>query len=74
MDMIDKSTLGISVSNFGTAPNGTSVNLYTLANSRGTVVKITNFGGIITEIHVPDKNGLLSDIALGFDHIEPYHK
>jgi aldose 1-epimerase len=36
------------------------------------VVKITDFGGIITEIHVPDRDGMLADVALGFDTLAPY--
>ena len=68
------STLGITQENFGKSPNGAAVDLFTLTNTNGLMVKITNFGGIITEIHTPDKNGDFADITLGFDQIEPYHK
>jgi aldose 1-epimerase len=57
---------------FGTLPDGRQVNQYTLANGKGMVVKILDFGGIITEIHVPDRAGALADVALGFDTLEPY--
>ena len=46
--------------------------LYTLKNEMDHVVKITNYGGIITEIHTPDKNGKLGNIVLGFDNLDQY--
>ncbi|QJE03127.1 galactose mutarotase [Massilia forsythiae] len=59
---------------FGTLPDGRPVTQYTLANGRGMVVKVIDFGGIITEIHVPDRHGVGGDVALGFDTLEPYLK
>ncbi len=64
--------LSIEQEPFGTAPNGEPLSLYTLKNRSGMVVKITNYGGIITEMHVPDRHGNLADVTLGFDHPEPY--
>jgi aldose 1-epimerase len=46
--------------------------LYTLTNSHGITVKITNYGGIITSILVPDKNGKPGDIVLGYDSLSQY--
>jgi len=46
--------------------------LYTLANARGTMVKITPFGGIITSIIVPDREGRMGDVVLGFDALADY--
>jgi aldose 1-epimerase len=63
---------GITQAPFGTLPDGRAVNQYTLANRNGMVVRILDFGGIITQIHVPDRNGVFADVALGFDTIEPY--
>ncbi len=57
---------------FGKMPEGDSVMLYTLRNEKDYVVKITNFGGIITEIHTPDKSGKMGNIALGFDNLDQY--
>jgi aldose 1-epimerase len=57
---------------FGQLPDGRQASLFTLANANGMVVKITDFGGIITEIHVPDRDGVFADVALGFDTLEPY--
>jgi aldose 1-epimerase len=59
---------------FGTLPDGAPVSQFTLANSRGMVVKILDFGGIIREIHVPDRDGRFADVALGFDTLAPYLK
>lgn len=49
-----------------------SVKLYTLKNQDGMEVCITNFGGRIVSIMVPDKNGTMTDVVLGFDNIEDY--
>lgn len=62
----------VETSFFGLMPDGDSVMLYTLKNEKDIVVKITNFGGIITEIHTPDRNGKTGNIALGFDNLEQY--
>lgn len=43
---------------------------YTLKNSKGTEIYILNYGGIIRKIVVPDKNGKMDDICLGFDGME----
>ncbi|QGZ38559.1 aldose 1-epimerase [Pseudoduganella flava] len=64
--------LSIEQEPFGTTPDGEPLSLYTLRNRSGMVVKITNYGGIITEMHVPDKHGNLADVTFGFDHAEPY--
>lgn len=66
--------LSVSQASFGQSSSGSPVDLFTLTNETGLIVKITNFGGVITEIHAPDKNGVFVDINLGFDHIEPYYK
>ena len=59
---------------FGTLPDGAQVSEFTLANSRGMVVKILDFGGIIREIQAPDRDGCFADVVLGFDTIAPYLK
>jgi aldose 1-epimerase len=59
---------------FGKTQDGTAVELYTLANSAGVKVKITTYGGIVTAIVVPDKNGSLGDVVLGFDKLDEYLK
>ena len=57
---------------FGRTEKGEITGLYTLSNDSGASVKITNYGGIITDINVPDKNGTLVNVVLGFDKLEDY--
>jgi len=59
---------------FGSLPDGSTVKRYTLKNSRGITVKIMNYGAIITELWVPDKNGNLQDVVCGFDNLDQYVK
>ena len=61
----------IETSNFGTF-NGEKVFLYSLENKNGVKVKITNFGGIVTSIIVPDREGNFEDVVLGFDSLSGY--
>ena len=63
---------GILQAPFGRLPDGEEVSVFTLANASGMLVNILDFGGIITEIHVPDRDGRLADVALGFDTLDPY--
>lgn len=49
-----------------------SIMLYTLKNKSGVTVTVTNYGAIITSIMVPDRDGKLGDIALGYDTVEEY--
>jgi aldose 1-epimerase len=64
----------VQESSFGQLPDGTEVSLYTLMNAQGLVAKITNYGTIITELHVPDREGQLGDVVLGFDNFAQYLK
>jgi aldose 1-epimerase len=57
---------------FATLPGGEQVHVFTLTNAAGMTVRILDFGGIITEIHVPDRDGVFADVALGFDTLDPY--
>jgi aldose 1-epimerase len=62
----------IEKSDFGKTPDGTAVDLYTLTNRKGLTAKIITYGGIVTELHVPDRNGKFGDVVLGFDKLEGY--
>lgn len=62
----------ITTAPLGTLPNGRQATLFTLTNRNGLVVKVTDFGGIITEIHTPDRQGKFTDIVLGYDQVAPY--
>jgi aldose 1-epimerase len=61
---------------FGQLPEGGDVQHdvteYTLTNADGMIVKILNLGGIITEIHVPDRDGRLADVVCSFDDVASY--
>ena len=58
---------------FGTA-DGQSVDLYTLRNVHGVEAKITNYGGILVSLKVPDRNGKFDDVVLGFNDLDTYLK
>ena len=62
----------VQISSFGKLPDSTPVELFTLANANGLIARITNFGTIITELHVPDRAWHLGDIVLGFDNLGQY--
>jgi len=49
-----------------------SIKLYTLKNSNGMTVKVTNYGAIITSIMVPDRDAKMADVALGYNRVEDY--
>jgi aldose 1-epimerase len=53
-------------------PDGREVEIFTLTNSRGMQVRALNYGCIITECHVPDRNRQTANVVLGFDNIEQY--
>jgi len=62
----------ITKSFFGKINEESEVELFTLLNDNQVSVKITNYGGIVTSIVTPDKNGELDNIACGFDKLETY--
>jgi aldose 1-epimerase len=61
----------ISKQVWGTA-HGQSVDLYTLKNPNGMTVKISNYGGVVQSIWVPDRTGKLKNVALGFPRLSDY--
>lgn len=63
---------GLNPEDFQTEVNNAKTNLYTLKNQSGMEVCITNFGGRIVSIMVPDKNGDMQDVVLGFDNVNDY--
>ncbi len=58
--------------NWGKGPNGEEVDLYTLANGHGIRTTITTYGGRIVTLTVPDRNGKVADVVLGFDNLPQY--
>ena len=63
---------GITQAPFGSMPDGAPVTQFTLVNRHGMTVKILDAGGIITNVHVPDRDGRYADVVLGFDELAPY--
>lgn len=61
----------IEISDFGKFENK-EVKLFTIINSNGLIAKLTNFGAVLVSLFVPDKNGKLDDVVLGFDTLEKY--
>jgi aldose 1-epimerase len=53
---------------------GKPVRLYTLTNSHGMIVKISNYGGIVNSVVVPDRKGQMGDVLLGYDDVQGYVK
>jgi aldose 1-epimerase len=66
--------LAVSSEAFGKMPNGTPVDKYSLTNIHRVQVSILTYGGIVQSILVPDKNGKLQDVALGFDNLDQHIK
>ena len=64
----------IDKQSFGKTDDGTAVDIYTLKNASGTEVRITNYGGIVVSLKVPDKNGKFDDVVLGYDNLDGYLK
>lgn len=64
--------MSITRNYFGTLPDGTAVDIFTLKNSKNMSVDIINFGGIIVSIRIPDKNGNIADVALGYEQLDKY--
>src|SRR5260221_4383678 len=64
----------VEASSFGKLPDGTPVQLFTLTNASGLVAKISDYGTIVTELHVPDRSGRNGDVVLGFDNLAQYLK
>ena len=63
---------GLNPAAFDTTINEKPVKLYTLKNANGMEVCITNYGGRVVSLVVPDKDGKATDVVLGFDNIQQY--
>jgi aldose 1-epimerase len=64
----------INRSEFGHTPAGVTVDLYTLRNSRGMEAGVATYGGIVTALTAPDRDGHYADVVLGYDTLEGYLK
>ena len=63
---------GVQRAPFGTTEAGQPVEQFTFRNAHGITVKAITYGGIITSLETPDRNGQMADIVLGFDSLAPY--
>ena len=64
--------MNIEKAEFGKTKQGEVAHIYTLTNAEGCEVRITNYGGIVVSLTVPDKAGNLADVVLGYDTLDKY--
>jgi aldose 1-epimerase len=57
---------------YGRAPSGRQVHRYTLTNTSGMRMRVLTFGGVIQQLHVPDRAGRTRNVVLGFDSVDEY--
>jgi aldose 1-epimerase len=62
----------VDKASFGKMPDGTEIDAYTLFNTRGASAKLITYGATVAELHVPDRDGKMGDIVLGFDNLQGY--
>ena len=65
---------GISARDWGVTQKGEKVQLFTLTGKGGMVARITNFGGVVVDLVVPDRHGKPTDVVLGYDDFASYEK
>jgi aldose 1-epimerase len=63
---------GIEKQDFGKTKDGKPVEIYTLTNANGLKAKVMTYGAILTELQVPDRQGRMGDVVLGFDNLDSY--
>lgn len=64
--------MSITRSAFGHAPDGRAATLFTLKNKTGAYITLCDFGARVVSIYVPDRDGKLADVNIGFDDVAPY--
>lgn len=62
----------VTSARFGTLPTGDSVTMFTLVNGKGMEVRVIDFGAIIQSVRVPDRDGRIDDVVLGYDDLASY--
>jgi aldose 1-epimerase len=62
----------LSVREFGRLPDGTEVQAWTLVNNLGLLLEVITYGGIVTRLLAPDREGLVADVVLGFNTLDAY--
>ena len=69
--MLTMETL-ISQAPFGSMPDGSTVDIFTLRKPGGIEARISNYGGILVSLKTPNRDGHLEDVVLGYDHLDGY--
>lgn len=64
--------MSITSRSYGQLPTGETIALYELKNKNACFAEVTNYGGILVSLHVPDREGCLGDVVLGKDSLEAY--
>src|ERR1700724_265346 len=70
----ESQTPRVKKSVFGNTKDGREAHLFTLSNKSGMQVVITDFGGTVVSIKVPDRNGKIGDVVLGYDTLAGYQE
>lgn len=65
--------MGVTKELFGKTGDGREVYAFTLENKNGVKARVINFGAILVNLYVPDKDGNVADVVLGFDKLEDYY-
>lgn len=65
--------MAVEIQDFGVAKDGKQIKLYTIKNKKGMQAAVTNIGGVLVKLMVPDASGKLDDVVLGFDNGEAYY-
>ena len=71
MTLVADAQTHVSKQSFGKTPDGAAIDIYTLVNG-SLEARVTNFGGIVVSLKVPDKNGTSADVVLGYDSLDGY--
>ncbi|MCH5273590.1 MAG: galactose mutarotase [Lachnospiraceae bacterium] len=66
--------MGITTKSFGTTAKGEEAKLYILENKNGMKAVFSDFGAVLVQLWVPDRDGMLGDVVLGFDTLREYEK
>jgi aldose 1-epimerase len=69
---VKEQAMVVEVKKFGEMEDGRPVKIFTLTNRQGMEVKITEYGCIIVSLNVPDRDGKLGDVVLGYDDVQDY--
>jgi len=69
-----ETSMNVKKDAFGALPDGTSVEIYTLANDRGIEARLMTYGATLVSLKLPDRNGTFDDVVLGYDALDGYVK